>query len=323
MIELIEAVHDNNIDKIKQLLLNNSITNYYDRYGDTALTVAVRLQHIEIVKVLCTSTTKQYICLSATNDDTALSIACSCNFQEIAEILLSYGANVHKKYYNNNTALILASAMGQLEIVKLLLRYGAKTYCINSYGNTALIEACINNKIKCVDFLLSKGANANYKDNAGFIANFRNFMLSCRKYMPMTDKMFMSYVRQCRDNNGHTALILASYRGHVEVVKLLLKHNGNANNKTYEGNTALIIACKNNYVEIVKVLMQHITKIHAQQIIHHKNKKGYTAYTITDNPEILKLLGIKHISHYLEEKNYKKVFELCKLNIKYVIKLKN
>ena len=58
---------------------------------------------------------------------------------------------------------------------------------------------------------------------------------------------------------GTTALIIASKRGHTDIVKLLLavpSIDVNVQNKFY-GETALSIASKNGHTDIVKLIKNH------------------------------------------------------------------
>ena len=76
-----------------------------------------------------------------------------------------------------------------------------------------------------------------------------------------------------KNNNGDTALILASDWGRVEVARALLKHNGvDVNIKNTNGNTALIFASWNGHMEVVRALLNH-----DGVDVNIKNNDGYTA----------------------------------------------
>jgi ankyrin repeat protein len=60
----------------------------------------------------------------------------------------------------------------------------------------------------------------------------------------------------CRNEGGFTPLIIAGYKGQIEVVKLLLKHNADVNAKSGEG-TVLMGACFKGNVELAALLIKH------------------------------------------------------------------
>jgi ankyrin repeat protein len=122
---------------------------------------------------------------------------------------------------------------------------------------------------------------------------------------------------------GDTVLTFATFFGKTDIVKLLLdkgvakQHltpkvfSANVNDASYDNNTALINASCQNHVDIVKLLLNKGANVYAA------NEQGHTAYTITNDPEILKLFCLKTVIDYLKEGDLVKVFELCKLNITY------
>ena len=57
------------------------------------------------------------------------------------------------------------------------------------------------------------------------------------------------------DNDGNTALIMASANGHDHIVDLLLNAGADPNLKDDDGNTPLIIASQEGHTEIVKLLL--------------------------------------------------------------------
>jgi len=90
----------------------------------------------------------------------------------------------------------------------------------------------------------------------------------------------------CRNEGGFTPLIIAGYKGQIEVVKLLLKHNADVNAKSGEG-TVLMGACFKGNVELATLLIKH----HAD--VNSANDLGTTPlmYAILGQKiELIKLL---------------------------------
>ena len=68
---------------------------------------------------------------------------------------------------------------------------------------------------------------------------------------------------ECRDSDGFTALIGASFAGNAAVVNTLIAGNANVDAVSNVGQTALMHACGHNRKEIVQALLAHGAKIDA------------------------------------------------------------
>ena len=89
------------------------------------------------------------------------------------------------------------------------------------------------------------------------------------------------------NEGGRTALILASKRGHEDIVHSLLSAGANVNIKDSEGWTALMIASEYNHISIIHMLLQ------ANANPHLKNSEGSNAVMIASyhsNYEVVELL---------------------------------
>ena len=88
--------------------------------------------------------------------------------------------------------------------------------------------------------------------------------------------------------NGDTALVNASFEGHLDIVKELLSHEKIKINKTGNLNvTPLIAASISGYTDIVKELLKHSPKLNKQ------DKDGYTSLMYASEK------GYKSIAHEL------------------------
>lgn len=66
------------------------------------------------------------------------------------------------------------------------------------------------------------------------------------------------------NNDDAPALILAAYKGHLEIVRLLLNKGANVNAaQMFDGGTSLMIACWNGHLEIVDELLKNGAKVNA------------------------------------------------------------
>jgi hypothetical protein len=67
-----------------------------------------------------------------------------------------------------------------------------------------------------------------------------------------------------RDQNGGTALHLASSNGHRNVVELLIAHNANIEAADYYGKRALHLASAKGHMEVLETLLRHNADVMAR-----------------------------------------------------------
>src|SRR5574343_262619 len=157
----------------------------------------------------------------------ALKEACVRNHVECVRLLLKYGANPNLlSNYEYGESLIRACIFDNVSCAELLLNAGAKVNFVNKSGETAIWFCASFNNVKCLKLLIKWGANPNI----------------CPKYIgcPLTQASWYGYL-ECVQillnaganpnvqelSNNDTALITASEKGHVEVIKELFKYKAN------------------------------------------------------------------------------------------------
>ena len=74
-----------------------------------------------------------------------------------------------------------------------------------------------------------------------------------------------------QDEDGNTALLIASYEGHTEIVRILLAAGAKVDHANKYGLTALLLASQEGHTEIVQILLAADAKI------DHTDKNGWTA----------------------------------------------
>jgi ankyrin repeat protein len=240
----------------------------------TALMFASENGHLEIVKLLIEKGAELNI---ITIVGSALSLAAKRGHLEIVKALILAGAEVEfskknfkeeKESYDSRmqttlrgitfessniySPLYLAAKYGHLDIVKALIEAGAnvfdpkilerlKNYWRNTFKpeikKAIKNEAETNEATKNIENLIIWSNNGEYE-------NVEN-LLQRKKF-----------IVNALANNGknQTALMLASYTGKKEIVKLLLESGAAKNITDTDGNTALTYASKNDKTEIVELL---------------------------------------------------------------------
>ncbi len=88
-------------------------------------------------------------------------------------------------------------------------------------------------------------------------------------------------------DTGKTALILASERGHTQVVEFLLNSRASVDSQDNEGKTALICASARSHIEIVKLLISNYADVNiVSECTTHSEMNG-TIITTTSRTSAL------------------------------------
>jgi ankyrin repeat protein len=138
------------------LILRGADLHLANNYGSTALMMAAKIGHFEVVKFLVE---KGAVVDHVDNDGgTALCQAPLTGHLEIAEFLVSAGANVNHLDAKGISPLHSSALEGQLKVVKLLVKKGADIHQASRQGVTPLHVAALKGHQEVADYLMSKGA---------------------------------------------------------------------------------------------------------------------------------------------------------------------
>ncbi|KAF0683085.1 Aste57867_24865 [Aphanomyces stellatus] len=216
---------------------------------------------LEIVQLLFERPDLHDINLGDNLGMSALHLACMEGHESVVTFLLAQsGCDINAKDGELNTPLMLAARKGRLEIVQLLLER-PDLHDINLGGNlgrSALHESCMEGHESVVTFLLAQsGCDINAKDGN------RNTPLMLAAWKGRLEIVQLLLERpdihdiNLGGNGGRSALHQACMEGHESVVTFLLAQSGcDINAKDRELNTPLMLAAWKGRLEIVQLLFE-------------------------------------------------------------------
>ena len=265
------------------------------------------------------------------NGNSALILAARSKHEECVRELIDYKADVWFINKIGQNLLMIASEQGLVDTVKYCLSHGnvAQIIASDGVGDTALFYAYRNNQVKCLEALLVKDKQSSDTSRNDMMVNqYSNrsqgnlIHLACQEE---TDKphIIELLVSNCSlidvsDSNGCTPLMLCAQNGHLESLKVLVKHGASidivqcSQNKSTHGrmpsmNSALLMAMEAKHLECTLQL------IDSGADIWHVNNTGDTLLTLAS-----KMGFIQVIKHCLNKKKTAgKLFEKyhdCKIN---------
>lgn len=272
---VMHAVVKGDAHLVKVLLGWTPEINHVCPDGWTALTLAAREGHEQIVSLLLQANASVDLCdVNAANTGikpyninkiTALIIAAAKGHLGILQHLLKAGAKVDQSGAYGKTALMLAADSGQTATMQALLQAGAKVDQAITDGWTALMYAAYEGHTAALEVLLQAGAKIDQADTDGWTA----LMYAALNGHTETLQALLqagATVDQAKPN-GLTALMCAAENGHIATLQALLQTGADCNLQSNSGETVLSIAIVQQHDDIVELLRSHLarTKPHRKE----------------------------------------------------------
>ncbi|KWX11535.1 Ankyrin repeat protein [Giardia duodenalis assemblage B] len=221
---------------------------FQDTHGRTALSYALEHMAIETISLLSPTTIEGRF-----SKITQLMIDAACG-RILEPLTPTRLVEVHQQDSSGRTALMYAALAGHTEAVEQL--------CIEvedfAYGHESVLQMCIEaHRLNCLQILLLHVYEENIQINIPkltlTVIDYETDLLTAAEKNDSFGAR--NYIHQAgRLCNGWTALMTAAYRGHIDIVKLLLCEVKLQNEK---GWTALMLAVQTAQLEVVQLLARY------------------------------------------------------------------
>lgn len=243
------------------LIENRDDFNYEYDFGGKAIVMSLIRGYKNMVNLLIEK--KAPLNVKSKNGMTLLAIATEKGYLEIAELLIKNGVYVDTPSYCNEKLFIRSDFSSRKEIVKILIKNGTKLDVKDYFGEKALVKA-VRQGDKYIVELIIKTKNSgltsfDYKEALDMAISMNLDEISKLLKENVDERTTKAYSNSFiserdqwlkfadKEENGWTPLMIASQKGHVELVKLLLENGADPNLKSKLKETALIKAL---YIDI-------------------------------------------------------------------------
>ncbi|XP_053397552.1 protein phosphatase 1 regulatory subunit 12A-like isoform X8 [Mercenaria mercenaria] len=210
---------------------------------------------------------------------TALHQACIDDNLDMVEFLVEHGADVDVCDNEGWTPLHATASCGFTEIARYLLRQGANVAAVNNDGDLPF-DICEDDTMEkllqeCMDEQGVDADAARREEEDSMMEDANQWLNSVQKGESIEEFK--------HPKTGATALHVASAKGYVKVMTILLQAGFDLNAKDTDGWTALHAAAHWGQEESCKILAENMCDMEA------KNLAGQTAFDVADT-ELVKLL---------------------------------
>jgi ankyrin repeat protein len=200
--------------------------------------------------------------------------------------LLNSGVNVNAAFERDDselsgmTALMAASSRGHSELVQLLIKRGANVNLKHYSGTTALMSAAGSGDESTVKALLDAGADVNAKVLSPHAGEFTPLTTTINTDHPQRFEIARILLAAKAEVNPKGPFVMSPLMHaleDLEMVKLLIAHGADINQKNFRGATPLMGAAVGRNVAVVKYLIEKGADVKA------RDKDGYTALMGAEN----------------------------------------
>ncbi|AVP87777.1 hypothetical protein phytr_8450 [Candidatus Phycorickettsia trachydisci] len=264
---LFEAVYDNNLIKVEELIADGVDVSARDERLQTPLHWAAEKGHICIVKELLAKDVD--VNTSSKYHGTALHSALSSDNPnlEVMETLIRAGADVNLPEPTGYRPLHYAICVQDTNAVNILIKAGADTNVKQKHGKTPLHLAVTKDNLEIINILIKGGADIESHDKNGDTP-LKTAIGDRKPKIEIVAALIKAGANvNAKDKYDSTPLHTAAwYNYSTVVIPILIKTGADINAQTQSGETPLhtIVRSKNPTIDTIKALIQYGSNVNAK-----------------------------------------------------------
>ncbi|XP_057286950.1 ankyrin repeat and death domain-containing protein 1B isoform X7 [Pezoporus wallicus] len=223
---------------------------------------------------------------------TAFHFAVARSHVSVVDFLLHHKARLDMADQHGLTVIHLAAWTGNLDIMRKLVKAGADQKAKNEEGMNVLHFAAQNNSVKIVDYVLQDLHlnDLNKPDRNGK----KPFLLASEKgHVDMINNLItLKLFTSEKDKNGETPFYLSVEGGHEKCAEFLLEAGSDINVLTQNNSSALQVAIQNGHLSLVTFLIDKNIDLVPKP--EQKNSPLHLAVINNHLPVVKSLLDANH-----------------------------